>query len=196
MLHAEAEARSVDLNDPKLLAAVAAQERAERRRAAKNLPLAKAALRYAKSVDRWLDGAKPLLEAKIAELKTQVALEVGNPQTEAAQLCDFTDVIRWYQHFVYVKLRRAIESRAGEDLIIDEELKKFPKDSDGSAKIALIGVDRSLAAWAGLRAALESDEADGILDVLAELAAIRRRAEKLFPQARAFVRPGFDTDSA
>jgi hypothetical protein len=75
----------------------------------------------------------------------------------------------------------------------DEELKSFPKDSEGSAKIALIAVDRSIAAWSGLRIALEeSDEADGILDLLAQLAAIRREMEKLFPCARAFVRPGFD----
>ena len=32
----------------------------------------------------------------------------------------------------------------------------------------------------------------GILDLLAQLTALRRQTEKLFPEARAFVRPGFD----
>ena len=192
MVRADARERGIDLDDPKLAQAVCVQDRAERRLAAKNRPLTRAAMAYVKAVDKWFDRAKPLLEAKIGELKTQVALEIGDPQAEARQLSDFTDVIRWYQHFIYVKLCRAIESRASEELETDEEQKKFPKDSDGSAKIALIAMDRSIAAWSGLRDALGDDDADGILDLLAQLAAIRREAEKLFPQARAFVRPGFD----
>ena len=74
----------------------------------------------------------------------------------------------------------------------DEEMKTFPKDSDGSAKIALIGIDRCIATWSALRTALGPDETDGILDLLVQLSAIRRDTEKLFPRARAFVRPGFD----
>jgi hypothetical protein len=74
-------------------------------------------------------------------------------------------------------------------------MKQFPKDSDGSAKIALIAMDRSISAWAGLREAL-GDDPDGILDLLAQLAAIRRQTEKIFPEARAFVRAGFDEPRA
>jgi hypothetical protein len=91
-----------------------------------------------------------------------------------------------------VKLSRAIGSRANEELETDEEMKTFPKDSDGSAKIALIAMDRSIAAWSGLRLALSGADDDEILNLLAQLAAIRRETEKLFPEARAFVRPGFD----
>lgn len=191
MIQAEAKQRGIDLEDPKLRAEAAAQERAERRLAAKNRPLARAALGYAKDVDRWLKDAKPLLAGKIDELKTQVSLAIGDPEAEAARLADFTDVIRWYQHFIYVKLQRAIESRASEELEEDEAQRAYPKDSDGSAKVALIALDRSLGAWAGLHEALGED-ADGILDLLAQLTALRREAEKLFPAARAFVRPGFD----
>ena len=78
-----------------------------------------------------------------------------------------------------------------EELEKDAEQKKYPKDSDGSAKIALIAMDRSISAWAGLREAL-GDEADGILDLLASLTKLRSAAEGVFPKARAFVRPGFD----
>ena len=53
-------------------------------------------------------------------------------------------------------------------------------------------MDRSIAAWSGLRLALTGADDDEILDLLAQLTAVRREAEKLFPQARAFVRPGFD----
>ena len=191
LVRADAKARGIDLDDPKLRAEVIAQERAERRRAAKDRPLARAAMAYVKGVDQWLQGAKPLLAATLEELKTQARLEIGDPEAEVAKLSDFTDVIRWYQHFIYVKLCRAIDSRASEELETDEEMKPFPKDSDGTAKIALIAMERSISAWTGLRKSLSND-ADGILDLLVQLTALRRETEKLFPEARAFVRPGFD----
>lgn len=195
MLHEDAEARGIDLDDPKLQAEVKAQERAERRLAAKNRPLARAAMAYVKAADKWFAAARPAFAAKGIELETLARLETGNPRAEAAELSEFVDVIRWYQHFIYVKLCRAIDSRASEELETDEELKSFPKDSNGSAKIALIAMDRSVSAWAGLRETL-GDNADSILDLLAQLAAIRRETEKLFPKARAFVRPGFDKPGA
>jgi hypothetical protein len=74
----------------------------------------------------------------------------------------------------------------------DKDLKTFPQDSDGSAKIALIAMDRSIGAWSGLRTTLAGADGDEILDLLVQLAAIGRETEKLFPHARAFVRPGFD----
>lgn len=191
MLHEDAKARGIDLDDPILQAEVKAQECAERRRAAKNLPLARAAMACVKAADKWFESARPLFVAKGIELVTLARLETGNPRAEAAALSEFGDVIQWYQHFIYVKLCRAIESRAGEELETDGEMKQFPNGSDGSAKIALVAMDRSISAWAGLREAL-GDDLDGILDLLAQLAAIRRQTEKLFPEARAFVRPGFD----
>jgi hypothetical protein len=193
MIRADAKKRGIDLDDPKLQADVAEQQRAERRLAAKNLPVASVAKSYMTATDKWFDQAKPLLEAKVGELKTQVELEIGDPKGEAEKLSDFTDVVRWYQHFIYVKLRRAISSRARKDLETNEELKEILNDGDGSAKIALIAMDRSIAAWSGLRDALGEDSGDSILDLLAQLAKIRRETEKLFPHARAFVRPGFDT---
>lgn len=191
-VRADAKARGIDLDEPKLQAKVIAQERAERRRATKNLPLARAAMAYANAVNKWFENASPVFRSKGFELETLARLETGNPEAEAADLAEFVEVIRWYQHFIYVKLSRAIGSRANEELETDEEMKTFPKNSDGSGKIALIAMDRSIAAWSGLRLALSGADDDEILDLLAQLVAIRRETEKLFPEARAFVRPGFD----
>jgi hypothetical protein len=192
MVREDAKARGIDLDDPKLDADVKAQERAERKLAAKNRPLARAAMAYVKATDKWFEASRPAFRAKGLELDTLARLETGNPHAEATDLIELIDVIRWYQHFIYVKLCRAIDSRASEQLETAEELNAYPKDSDGSAKIALIGMDRSISAWAALRTTLGADDADGILDLLAQLTVIRRETEKIFPQARAFVRPGFD----
>jgi hypothetical protein len=192
MIRADARERGINVDDPTLRDEVREEEREERRLAAMNRPLIRTAMAYIKATDKWFEQARPAFHAKGVELQTIARLDMGDPGSEAAALREFVEVIRWYQHFIYVKLSRAIGSRSNEQLETDEELKAFPKDSDGSAKIALIGIDRSIAAWSGLRTALGPDEADHILDLLAQLAAIRRETEKLFPCADSFVRPGFD----
>lgn len=191
MIREDATALGIDLADPLVAAEAAAREGAERRRAVKNRPLARAARVYIKAVDKWLEAARPLFAATRAELETVARLEIGDAQAAAAELSQLLHVIRWYQHFVHVKLCRAIDSLASEELETDEELRAYPKDSDGSAKIALIAMGRSISAWAGLRAALGEDAGD-VLDMLVHLTRLRRETEKLFPNARAFVRPGFD----
>jgi hypothetical protein len=70
-------------------------------------------------------------------------------------------------------------------------LKDIPSDADGSAKIALIGMDRSIAAWAVILKSMPEQE-KVILDFLVRLERLRRETERTFPKARAFVRPGFD----
>lgn len=64
-------------------------------------------------------------------------------------------------------------------------------DAEGSAKVALIGIDNSLEAWKRLRSHLP-EQADPLLDTLAHLDRLRRSIESRFPHARAFKRPGFD----
>jgi len=195
MIRADAKERGIDLDDPDLQAEIRAQERQERRLAAKNRPLARAAMGYLKEADEWFRVSGNLFHAKGLELETLVRLETGDPRRELAELQELIDVIRWYQHFIYVKLTRAIGSQANEELETNGDLKDFPKDSDGSAKIALIAIDRSIAAWSGLRTAIGPNETDDILSLLALLAGVRRETERLFPRARAFVRPGFDEES-
>lgn len=196
IIQADAKKRGIDLDAPDLRAEVEAQERQERRLAAKNRPLARTAMAYLEATDKWFKESEDRFYGKGLELEMLVRLETGDPHREAVELKEWVDVIRWYQHFIYVKLSRAISSEANEQLQTNEELKGFRKDSDGSAKIALIAIDRSIAAWSALRCAIGPNEADDILDLLTLLAAIRRETEKLFPNARAFLRPGFDQEVA
>jgi hypothetical protein len=70
-------------------------------------------------------------------------------------------------------------------------LEEFPKDSDGSAKVALIAIDRSMAAWAHMHNHFPSHK-DQILSIIKHLDDLRKRVEHVFPEARNFIRPGFD----
>lgn len=64
-------------------------------------------------------------------------------------------------------------------------------DSDGSAKVALIGMERSIGAWERLRELLP-EKGDSILPMMLHLEQLRRATEQAFPNAQSFVRPGFD----
>ena len=67
----------------------------------------------------------------------------------------------------------------------------MPKDHDGSAKIALIAVEKSKAAWLRFLTHFPEKE-DEIITLLAILEKTGKALEQYFPDARAFVRPGFD----
>jgi hypothetical protein len=99
------------------------------------------------------------------------------------------EVIQWYQHFIYVKLMRAVRGDLEER---EEGLDEYARDSDGSAKIALIGMDRSIGAWGVVRAHAPLVN-EKILHLIAHLDHLREDVEKTFPEARGFIRPGFDS---
>ena len=65
------------------------------------------------------------------------------------------------------------------------------KRGEISAKVALIAIDRSIAAWGQIYKHFPEHTND-ILDILVHLDRLRRKTETTFPNARAFVRPGFD----
>jgi len=109
---------------------------------------------------------------------------------EGAYIEDAIEVIYWYQHFIYVKFMRAM--LRDDDEFENPDIKEaMAYDSNGSAKIALIGIDRSISAWGSLQKRLP-ERSDDILDILVHLERLRKKAEKEFPNARKFKRPGFD----
>ena len=67
----------------------------------------------------------------------------------------------------------------------------WPADYDGSAKVALLGIERSHVAWLqmadrGLASSAET------APFIADLVWLGEELERVFPHARAFVRPAFD----
>ncbi|MEW6067641.1 MAG: hypothetical protein AB1610_05050 [Nitrospirota bacterium] len=51
-----------------------------------------------------------MFEQRQDELNTMLQIGIGGdkPHTEAADISDSVEVIRWYQHQIYVKLMRAL----------------------------------------------------------------------------------------
>lgn len=145
---------------------------------------------YITMVDEWFDKNVYIFKDDRAQLKeiTDADSSQSPPDEDTVTLIDSVEVIRWYQHQIYVKLRRALHSVQNEGM---EELDEFPRDSDGSTKVSLIGMDRSISAW-GKIIKYFPDQEDNILGIMAHLDRFRRRTETEFPDARAFVRPGFD----
>ncbi|HPR17442.1 MAG TPA: hypothetical protein PLD62_04275 [Candidatus Cloacimonadota bacterium] len=104
------------------------------------------------------------------------------------ELSDATEVIQWYQFQIDVKFRRALDTLydLNEN---DDDL--MATDMNGSAKVALIGIDRSLAAWKVLLKMMP-DRQESIFNIIALLKKIQSIGEKQFPAARSFIRPGWD----
>jgi hypothetical protein len=154
-----------------------------KRRLVDNHPLTKAGKKYANDASDWFREFDQTIE--FSDLRpTESDLE------NSERLEDAREVIHWYQYQIAVKTMRALSGQR-EELEEDPEILEFPKDSDGSAKVALIGIDRSIAAWRLMQLSLP-ERAEAIVPLILQLERLRNRLEKNFPEARDFVRPGFD----
>ena len=144
-----------------------------------NHPLAKAGKQYANAASEWF---------RELDQTTEINTSPTDLDHQKAQLSqDAREVIQWYQYQIAVKTMRALSAR-NED---DSENHDLPKDSDGSSKVALMGIDRSIAAWRLMQLSL-SDRAESIVPLILQLESLRTKLEEHFPAARDFIRPGFD----
>ncbi|MEI8187251.1 MAG: hypothetical protein WCG19_11220 [Chlorobiaceae bacterium] len=146
-------------------------------RNAREHPCASAALVYSGMVNEWFAALD------------DVEAEEAHPANYPLFLDEHLQVIRHYQYFIYPKIVRAIEGRLNEPFSAQDEAQN---DACGSAKVALIAIDRSLASWSILYAEYPDYE-DKTLSILVHLDRLRRSLEVVFPAARAFLRPGFDS---
>jgi hypothetical protein len=189
MLEQEAQKRGIDLDSIKPDASTQQEERRRKRQTARQgSALLRAASTYWKSAKALLERLAPEFAEIEEALNTQARLHAGKPVAVAAEIVDALEIVQWYLFFIEVKLHRATASRVDLQREGDDG---FPSDADGSAKIALIAIDRSIGAWARLREHVPI-EADAMLDMLVQLERLRRAAEREFPHARAFKRAGFD----
>jgi len=150
---------------------------AAKKEAAVNHVVYRAAESYGRLVDDWFRKNGALFSlGTIAVAGAEVAIE------------EALEVIRWYQYFIAAKVMRAIRGKAEDD---GEEDDEFPRDADGSAKVALVAIDRSIGAW-GVIPQYNRFYAEGVFEIVSLLKLLGRAIEETFPDARSFIRPGLD----
>lgn len=104
------------------------------------------------------------------------------------ELNDAIDMLYWYKSFVLTKINKALNGMQRSE---EDEL-QF-SDFNGSSKVALISMDRSLGALSILLDYFPELQ-DEILDILLQLKKVILLTEETFPEARSFKRPGFDDE--
>jgi hypothetical protein len=172
-------------------AAAAHEKRLDRRARALGQRESNAALTYSHMVDEWFNNELrlPLQHVRNLERRVEKGLvSVASAKGELVRLNDCVEVVRWYQAFIYVKICRAFMSFVEEE---DDRALATACDSAGSAKVALIAIERSLAAWVAMRE-MFPEETDSMLEILVQLDRLRRSVRQKFPKAKSFRRPGFD----
>ena len=160
---------------------------AEQRRKIDGMDFVRAAGAYHTAARPWLEANRqPTLQAAVRELEMELpgALDAAETTQEAFS------IISWYLFQIEVKLRRAqhhLEHLTG----IEEEDEFDREQANAQAKIALIGIERSLGAWHLLYQRLPEHQ-DALISLMAALERTRKLAIRQFPGAPAFRRPGFD----
>ncbi len=116
-------------------------------------------------------------------------LERRTGQPADPLLREALEIVAWDSTLVGAKLRRALVGRDRTAGGWWSERDPLQNDANGTAKVVLISLDRSEAAWRVIADAMQDAAA-------ADLAALASRVRALvaaeFPDAMAFVRPGFD----
>jgi len=170
-----------------------------RQRSVREHPLHVEAFAYMQRVIDWLKAADTDLKALAHELVEAAGNRFHDDDYEeqARQIGDLIDVVAWYHTLIPPKLGRALNGlleRDDADGPAAEILAESRQsDADGSGKVALIAIERSIGAWIGLRGILPAQE-DAILDMLAMLSRLQRGIHAVLPGAATFQRPGFDID--
>lgn len=140
-------------------------------------PMAELAYKYSMTSFNWFRKHNKELQKHFT---AHVAAGYGDEVMEASE------VMQWYHMFIFAKLKRAL---SGYYELEDFEEADF--DMNGSAKVALIGLDRSIDAATVLIRHMKVHR-DDLKEFRNQLEKIRAMAEETFPDARNFIRPGLD----
>jgi len=168
------------------------EEHEKHREKAKEQPISKAAHRYMEWVWNWYQDKKKKGTIVFPETRDEmIVFNVGiNDSIILRRLAVAMEVAFYYHMQIWVKVNRALTS-SYDDFEDDPDFKDYPKDSDGSAKVALLGIDQSIAAWTTIWKYVDSMKPE-LEEQIRLLRQLRAAIERVFPNARAFKRPGFD----
>lgn len=144
---------------------------------------------YSDQVRNWFQENENVLKTLADKINLDVSLGIDNVNNlkEANLIEDAIEVINWFNAQIYVKLMRDLQH---DELDLDYE-DPIQNDANGSAKVALVGSEKSLAAW-GMLLQNFPDQEDSIFPILLLLEKIRKGISTSFPNVNKFIRSGFD----
>lgn len=174
-LEALAEAEE-EMNDPEWIEKYSAEENL-RKIIVDTHPIPTIAHEYAENCREWLKNDKVKKTAK----------ELSAEDFEIS-VNECLEIVNWYQYFIPSKCVRMISEK--EDDIWDE-FTSSERSYNGTAKITLIAIERSISAFILLLNYLKSETSE-IKRRLFELQKLKKTIEAHFPDANKFIRPGFD----
>ena len=148
------------------------REEAEREERLDESPITTGATKFSTLASDWTDS------------NPEVHISTADPQ-----LAEAVEIVQWDTHLIGAKLHRALHGL--DEFTHGEAFEDDPVQNDwnGSAKVALISIRRSILAWTRIAAVRGDSEAALIADVLRHL---ETTVERTFPNAWRFIRPGFD----
>jgi hypothetical protein len=147
------------------------REMDERRRRVGRHGVAEASRDYAVAAHRWLTGHDRCADNSDPAVREAI------------------EVIGWDSHLIHVKIMRALDGRDEYPGGAPFEKSAVQSDWNGSAKVALISVQRSEHAWRVVSTATGDEAAAALAGSLENL---RHEMNREFPRAMEFRRPGFD----
>ncbi|MCY1720812.1 hypothetical protein OU798_10680 [Prolixibacteraceae bacterium Z1-6] len=147
-------------------------------------PLEIKAKEYGTKMHRFLEENREFMAEKADQLV------MIDDETSFIKYKDALEVIQWYCLFIGAKVHRAhldLEERKNDP---DDEYTIYA-DNLGSAKIAVIAIERSMDALSIFYADFKEKE-DALLKFLVQLSSIKKQLLQTFPGVMEFKRPGFD----
>ncbi|MEZ4959888.1 MAG: hypothetical protein R2830_08720 [Saprospiraceae bacterium] len=137
---------------------------------------------YIESCRLFFEENKAYFEEKGQETISWVEMGLSGEQEALAKWEEVkaqSEVIHWYTFFIGVKMRRAIGGL--DDMHEDHWGSPEQSDANRTARIVMLAIERSMAAWQAMLDAFPEKE-DGIIQVLALLSKFRRMVVTNFPR--------------
>lgn len=179
-----AKEHGIDLTD---LTLEAEQAPADTVSMAEQVEIEQLAKAYGFDVEQWLSENVEFFEAYNAQLQQQAELNIGVDMQAIESLTNAIDTIKWYQYLVAAKIHRAVNNMYAP---LDDE-DDYQNDANGSAKVAMIAIGNSIAAWEVFMETFP-EKSDDIILLLGSLQRIQQMVRQIFPRYEGFKRPGFD----
>lgn len=142
--------------------------------------------------DEYFRSSNSLIKKVNEKYKLHSIIEENENDEFILQLYENFRIIEWYHMFIMVKIRRALSDKWSYDKEVDIDMKEIDAyDMNGTAKIAIIGIENSIKALNKLLD-IATEFKNKITNILITAGRLLNETEIEFPGCKTFVRPGLD----